>query len=107
MREMQTAFRNCERPHPVTCIKNLMYRQIKTSPTIVTSLLLACLSAVPVAVYAGDRLVLTRGPVVSLPVGTHRGMARVLIPIPMEGGMLASTKKIRNGTESNTTRVGK
>ena len=55
-----------------------MHRQIKTNSIIVTSLLLACLSAAPGAVYAGDRLVLTRGPVVSLPVGTHRPEIRAL-----------------------------
>jgi hypothetical protein len=49
-----------------------MHRVTKFIPAIVALFLLVSFSAAPVALHAGERLVLTRGSVVSLPVGTHR-----------------------------------
>jgi hypothetical protein len=39
--------------------------------------------------------------------GKAKEVAREPTHMPMEESMSANTKRIRNGTESNTTRVGK
>jgi len=39
--------------------------------------------------------------------GKAKGVAREPTHMPMEESMSDNTKRIRNGTESNTTRVGK